>query len=131
MEPPSLNVTAMLQRLSNRVDTSLVELSQLRDHVDNSKGRVNRSRETENSLRGEQFIPKRTREMPNLMPNDVKPTKIKSIATTNIDELRNWFRHARGYLRYHNVYLEEHRGVYWVYGFQEGPLSKWWCSQVA
>jgi hypothetical protein len=41
-----------------------------------------------------------------MMPKDVKPTKIKSIATTNIDELRNWFRHARGYLRYHNVTLK-------------------------
>jgi hypothetical protein len=130
MESPQINVTAMLLRLSNRVDTSSVELSRLRDHVDNFKGRVNRSRETENSLRGEQLRPKRTREMPNLMPNDVKPAKIKSIATTHIDELRNWFRHVRGYLRYHNVNLEEHR-VYWVYGFQEGPLSKWWCFQVA
>jgi hypothetical protein len=37
------------------------------------------------------------------MPNDVKLAKIKSIATTNIDELRNWFRHARGYLPYHRV----------------------------
>jgi hypothetical protein len=66
-----------------------------------------------------------------MMPNDVKPAKIKSIATTNIDELRNWFRHARGYLRYHNVNHEEQRGVYWVFGFLEGPLSKWWYSQVA
>jgi hypothetical protein len=41
--------------------------------------------------------------MPNMMPNDVKPAKIMSIAKTNIDELSNWFRHARGYLRYHNV----------------------------
>jgi hypothetical protein len=66
-----------------------------------------------------------------MMPNDVKPAKIKSIATTSIDELRNWFRHARGYLRYHNVSLEYLRGVYWVYGFLEGPLSKWLYSQVA
>jgi hypothetical protein len=70
--------------------------------------------------------------MPSMMPNDVKPSaKIKSIATTNIDELRNWFRHARGYLRYHNVIPEELRGVYWVSCFLEGPLSKWWYSQVA
>jgi hypothetical protein len=41
--------------------------------------------------------------MLNLMPNDVKPTGIKSIATADIDELRNYFRHSRGYLRYHNV----------------------------
>jgi hypothetical protein len=68
--------------------------------------------------------------MPSMMPNDVKPAKIKSIATTNIGELRNWFRHARGYLRYHSVNLEEQRGVYWVSGFLEGPLSKWWYSQV-
>jgi hypothetical protein len=49
--------------------------------------------------------------MLNLMHNDVKPAKIKSIATGNINELRNWFRHARGHLRYHNVNLEEHRGM--------------------
>jgi hypothetical protein len=47
--------------------------------------------------------------MPNLMHDDVKPAKIKIIATTNIDELRKWFRHPRGYLRYHNVNPEEHR----------------------
>jgi hypothetical protein len=69
--------------------------------------------------------------MPSMMPNDVKTVKIKSIATTNIDELRNWFRHAREYLLYHNVNPEEHRGVYWVLGFLEDPLSKWWYSQVA
>jgi len=135
MEPMSVHVTEMLQRLSNRVDTFSTELSQLRDHVDNGfrhfEGRVNRSRETENFLRGEQLRSERTREMPSMMPNDVKPAKIKSIATTNIDELRNWFRHARGYLRYHSVNPEEQRGVYWVSGFLEGPLSKWWYSQVA
>jgi hypothetical protein len=69
--------------------------------------------------------------MPNLMPNDVKPAKIKSIAMTDIDELRKWFRHARGCLQYHNVKPEEQRGLYWVFGFLEGPLSKWWYSQVA
>jgi hypothetical protein len=93
MEPMSVYVTAMLQRLSNRVDTLSIELSQVRDHVDNGfrhfEGRVNISRETENFLRGEQLKSERTREMPSLMPNDVKPAKIKSIATTNIDELRN------------------------------------------
>jgi hypothetical protein len=66
-----------------------------------------------------------------MMPNDTKPAKIKSIATTNIDELRKWFRHARGYLRYHNVNPEEHRGVYLVSGFHDGQLSKWWYSKVA
>jgi hypothetical protein len=116
MEPMSVHVTAMLQRLSNRVDTFSIELSQLRDHVDNGfrhfEGRVNISRQTENFLRGEQLRSERTREMPNMMPNNVKPSKIKSIATTNIDELRNLFRHARGYLRYHNFKPEEERGVY-------------------
>jgi hypothetical protein len=33
MEPTSVNVTEMLQRLSNRVDTFLIELSQVRDAV--------------------------------------------------------------------------------------------------
>jgi hypothetical protein len=69
--------------------------------------------------------------MQSMMPKDVKPAEIKSIATTNIDELRNWFRHARGYLRYHNFNPKEQRGGYWVFGFLEGPLSKWWYSQVA
>jgi hypothetical protein len=117
MEPMSVHVTEMLQCLSNRVDTFPIELSQLRDHVDNGfinfEGRVNRSRETENFLRGEQLLrSERTREMPSMMPNDVKPAKIKSIATTNIDEMRNRFRHARGYLRYHSDNLEEQRGLY-------------------
>jgi hypothetical protein len=115
MEPMSVNVAEILQRLSNRVDAFSIELSQLRGHVDNGfrhfEGRVKRSRETENLLRGEQFRSERTRGMPNLMPNDVQPTKIKSIATTSMDELRNWFRQARGYLRYHNVNLEEQKEV--------------------
>jgi hypothetical protein len=128
MEPMSVHITEMLQRLSNRVDTFSIELSQLRDHVDNGfrhfEGRVNRSRETENFLRGEQLRSGRTREMPSMMPNDVKQAKIKSISTTNIDVLRNWFRHARGYLRYHNLNPEEQRGVYWVSCFLKGPLKK-------
>jgi hypothetical protein len=33
MEHVSVHVTEMLQRLSNRVDTFSIELSQLRDHV--------------------------------------------------------------------------------------------------
>jgi hypothetical protein len=93
MEHMSGHVTEMLQRLSNRVDTFSIELSQLRDHVDNGfshfEGRVNRSRETENFHRGEQLRSKRTREMPSMMLIDVKPPKIKRIAATNIDELRN------------------------------------------
>jgi hypothetical protein len=61
MEPMSVHDTVMLQRLSNRVDTFSIELSQIRDHVDNGirhfEGRVNRSRETGNFLRGEQLRP--------------------------------------------------------------------------
>jgi hypothetical protein len=59
----------------------------------------------------------RTREMPNMVPNDVKPSKIKSIAATNIDAVRNLFRYARGYLLYHNVDHEEQKGVYCVFVF--------------
>jgi hypothetical protein len=65
------------------------------------------------------------------MPNDAKPCKIKSIATIYIDELRKLLRHARGYLRYHDINLEEQRGVYSVFDSLEGPLSKWRYSQVA
>jgi hypothetical protein len=47
MEPSSVHVTEMLQRLTNRDDIFSMELSQLRDHVDNGfihfEGRVNRS----------------------------------------------------------------------------------------
>jgi hypothetical protein len=54
MAPMSVHVTEMLQRLSNRVDTFSIELSQVRDNVDNGfihfEGRVNKSRETENLL---------------------------------------------------------------------------------
>jgi hypothetical protein len=39
--------------------------------------------------------------------------------------------HEDIYGRYHDVNREEQRGVYWVSGFPEGPLSKWWYSQVA
>jgi hypothetical protein len=64
---------SMLQRLSNRVDTFSIELSQLRDHVDNGfthfEGRANISRETENFLRREQLRSERTREMPSMMPS--------------------------------------------------------------
>jgi hypothetical protein len=34
MEPMSVHITEMLQRLSNRVDTFSIEVSQLHDHVD-------------------------------------------------------------------------------------------------
>jgi hypothetical protein len=34
--------------------------------------------------------------MPSMMPNDVKSAKIKNIATTNIDELRNCFNMHEG-----------------------------------
>jgi hypothetical protein len=83
-EAMSVNVTEMLQRLSTRVDTFLLSYINLRDHVDNDfrhfEGRVNKIRETGNFLSIEQMTSERTREMPNLlMPNDIKPTKIKSI----------------------------------------------------
>jgi hypothetical protein len=135
MEPMSVHVTEMLQRLSNRIDTSSIELSQLRDHVDNGfrhfEGRVNRSRETENFLREEQVRSERTREMMNMMPNDVKPAKIKSNATTKIDELRNKFQHVREFLRYHNGITilknkEECIGymVFWKAHYRSGGTPK-------
>jgi hypothetical protein len=69
--------------------------------------------------------------MPTLMPKDVKPTEMKSIATINIGELIiNWFGHAR-YVRCCNVNPKENRGVYRVSGFLEGSQSKWWYSHVA
>jgi hypothetical protein len=59
MEPMSVHVTEILQRLSDRVDTFSIELSQHRDYVDNGfthfKGLVNISRETEKFLRGQQL----------------------------------------------------------------------------
>jgi hypothetical protein len=106
MEAMSVNVTEMLNRLTNQVDTFSIELSQLHAHVDDGfrhfEGRLIKSRETGKFLPGEQLRSGKTREVPNMRQDDVKPTKITSIATTNTDELRNWFRHARGYLRYHN-----------------------------
>jgi hypothetical protein len=95
MEPMLVNVTEMLQRLSNQVNNVSIEQSQLRDHVDKGfrhfEGRADIIRETENFLIGEQLRSQRTSEMPSHMPNDVNPTNTKSIATTSIDELRNWF----------------------------------------
>jgi len=64
--------------------------------------------------------------MPNLMPSEVKPAKMDKIASTNTDDIRSWFRHARGYLKYSNVSPDEERSVFWAAGFFEGPLSKWW-----
>jgi hypothetical protein len=65
LEPMSVHVTEMRQRQSNRVDTLSIELSQLRDQVDNGfipfEERVNVSRETENCLRREQLRSERTR----------------------------------------------------------------------
>jgi hypothetical protein len=55
MEPMSVNVAEMLRRLSERVDTFSIELSKLRDHVDDGfrhfEGRVNTSRDGEFSSR--------------------------------------------------------------------------------
>jgi hypothetical protein len=59
MDPALVKVTEMLHRLSDRLDTLSIELSQQRDYVDNGnmhfEGRMNRSRETANFLRGEQL----------------------------------------------------------------------------
>ena len=92
--------------------------------------RINRSRMAETDLRAE-LRSERTFNMPELMPKDVKPARVQNISSTNIDDLRNWYRHARGYLKYYNVDPEESRSVFWASGFLEGPLSKWWHSRVA
>jgi hypothetical protein len=82
MEPALTNFTEMLQRLSNRVDSFAIERSQVCDHVDNGfihfERRVNRSQETENFLRGEQLREERTREMPNMMPNEVSKPRSRA-----------------------------------------------------
>eukprot|EP00873_Tetraselmis_striata_P021239 jgi/Tetstr1/441503/TSEL_029734.t1 len=150
-QPTLATMMSMLQRLADRVETMSTEQARMQDveqattaataeirrldeyvrqgfsHFDD---RVNRSRVVEQQMR-DQLRSARTSDMPGLMPSDVKPAKIEKLSTTNIDELRNWFRHARGYLKYHNVNPEEPRSVYWASGYFHGPVSKWWYAQVA
>eukprot|EP00873_Tetraselmis_striata_P018889 jgi/Tetstr1/439153/TSEL_027605.t1 len=150
-QPTLANMMSMLQRLADRVETMSTEQAKMQDvaqattaataeirrldeyvrqgfsHFDD---RVNRSRVVEQQMR-DQLRSARTSDMPGLMPSDVKPAKIEKLSTTNIDELRNWFRHARGYLKYHNINPEEPRSVYWASGYFHGPVSKWWYAQVA
>eukprot|EP00873_Tetraselmis_striata_P024235 jgi/Tetstr1/444499/TSEL_032378.t1 len=145
-QPTLVTMMSMLQRLADRVETMSTEQARMQDvaqattaataeirrldeyvrqgfsHFDD---RVNRSRVVEQQMR-DQLRSARTSDMPGLMPSDVKPAKIEKLSTTNIDELRNWFRHARGYLKYHNVNPEEPRSVYWASGYFHGPVSKWW-----
>eukprot|EP00873_Tetraselmis_striata_P017204 jgi/Tetstr1/437468/TSEL_026147.t1 len=150
-QPTLATMMSMLQRLADRVETMSTEQAKMQDvaqattaataeirrldeyvrqgfsHFDD---RVNRSRVVEQQMR-DQLRSARTSDMPGLMPSDVKPAKIEKLPTTNIDELRKWFRHARGYLKYHNVNPEEPRSVYWASGYFHGPVSKWWYAQVA
>eukprot|EP00873_Tetraselmis_striata_P043987 jgi/Tetstr1/464251/TSEL_009056.t1 len=150
-QPTLANMMSMLQRLADRVETmsteqvkmqevakattaATAEIRRLDEYVrqdfSHFDDRVNRSRVVEQQMR-DQLRSARTSDMPGLMPSDVKPSKIEKLSTTNIDELRNWFRHARGYLKYHNVNPEEPRSVYWASGYFHGPVSKWWYAQVA
>eukprot|EP00873_Tetraselmis_striata_P038560 jgi/Tetstr1/458824/TSEL_045208.t2 len=150
-QPTLATMMSMLQRLADRVETMSTEQAKMQEvaqattaataeirrldeyvrqgfsHFDD---RVNRSRVVEQQMR-DQLRFARTSDMPGLMPSDVKPAKIEKLSTTNIDELRNWFRHAQGYLKYHNVNPEEPRSVYWASGYFHGPVSKWWYAQVA
>eukprot|EP00873_Tetraselmis_striata_P022264 jgi/Tetstr1/442528/TSEL_030626.t1 len=115
-QPTLADMMSMLQRLADRVETMSTEQAKMQDvaqattaataeirrldeyvrqgfsHFDD---RVNRSRVVEQQMR-DQLRSARTSDMPGLMPSDVKPAKIEKLSTTNIDELRNWFRHARG-----------------------------------
>lgn len=138
-------MAALLQRLSDQVEHMSMEQARLqaattqelrrldeyaRQGFAHFDDRVNRSRAAEQEMR-DRLRSVRTNDMPGLMPSDVKPAKIKELSTTTIDEIRNWFRHARGYLKYHNVNPEEPRSVYWASGYFNGPISKWWYAQVA
>eukprot|EP00873_Tetraselmis_striata_P038470 jgi/Tetstr1/458734/TSEL_045123.t1 len=149
-QPTLATMMSMLQRLADRVETMSTEQAKMQDvaqattaamaeirrldeyvrqgfsHFDD---RVNRSRVVERQMR-DQLRSARTSDMPGLMPSDVKPAKIEKLSTTNIDELRNWFRHARGYLKYHNVNPEEPRSVYWHMAiftdlYPSGGTRKW------
>eukprot|EP00873_Tetraselmis_striata_P003425 jgi/Tetstr1/423689/TSEL_014323.t1 len=125
---------AKMQEVAQATTAATAEIRRLDEYVrqgfSHFDDRVNRSRVVEQQMR-DQLRSARTSDMPGLMPSDVKPAKIEKLSTTNIDELRNWFRHARGYLKYHNVNPEEPRSVYWASGYFHGPVSKWWYAQVA
>lgn len=128
------DVLAELRRMSDRVEKLSTEYQGLHEYVmkgfSHFEARINRSREAEKEMKTE-LRSKQTSDMPGLMPSDVKPAKIERLSSTNVDEIRNWFRHARGYLKFYTVNPEEPRSVYWASGFLYGPVSKWWYSQVA
>lgn len=133
-QPTSSELTAEVIRISRLVQDLTVGFTELRGYVErgfrHTEERINRSRAAENEIRTE-LQSDRTTSMPDLMPRDVKPSKVPNISSTVTDDLRNWFRHARGYLKYYGVNPEESRSVFWASGHLEGPLSKWWHSRVA
>lgn len=120
-----------LQQENETLKDKQVEMQRLVDqgfaHFD---GRVNRSRAAEMELR-DRLRSTDTRGMPALMPSDLKAAKIQNLSSTDVDKIRNWFRHARGHLKFYNIDPEEQRSVFWAAGFLDGPLSKWWHSRVA
>lgn len=128
------DVISEVTRIAGTLRGLTTGMVELRTHVNQGfrhmDERINRSRMAETDIRAELRL-ERTFSMPEMMPKDVKPAKVQNIASTNIDDLRNWYRHARGYLKYYNVDPEEPRSVFWASGFLEGPLSKWWHSRVA
>eukprot|EP00873_Tetraselmis_striata_P013178 jgi/Tetstr1/433442/TSEL_022716.t1 len=103
---------AKMQEVAQATTAATAEIRRLDEYVQQGfshfDDRVNRSRVVEQQMR-DHICSARTSDMPGLMPSDVKPTKIEKLSTTNIDEIRNWFRHARGRLKYHNVNSEEPR----------------------
>lgn len=136
-DPDAVNFSLMLsefRRLSDRVESIARETGGLRQFVNEGfrhmDERVNRSREAEREISDRlRSVP--TRDMPGLMPKEIKPAKMATLMSTNIDEIRNWFRRARGHLKSYHIDPNEPRSVFWAAGFFDGPVSKWWYTQVA
>jgi hypothetical protein len=132
-EPTTIlrQIVERLEVLEESMDTRIGRLEQTvaRNHEEDGHAiarvneRVRRSRQTKTPLYNDTRRTSGVPGMPNLMPSEVKPAKMDKIASTNTDDTRSLFRHARGYI---NVSPDEERSVFWAAGFFEGPLSKWW-----
>ena len=128
-------LTRVIAELRDEIGTVAKDSRKLREdcrvEFDRVNDRINRSRQNERDLANEQRrSASRSTAMPGLMPTDVKTAKMKNFSSTKIDEIRDYFRHARGHLKYHNVDPEEPRSVYWFSCYLEGPLSKWWSTRI-
>lgn len=130
-QAPTGGLDEILRRLTDFESSIRREITELTNRTatefKNVHERIHRSRETERRL-DSTFRSTTTTSMPAPMPSDVKPAKMKTLDSTSTTEIRNWFRHARGYLKYYGVDPNEPRSVFWAAGHFDGPLQEWFHS---